>query len=207
MDYVGFTKRYIETAYFATSRSELLYDPLLGSRECSDAKYAATFTAERHGATSNGNQDVTIPILVGNISTGCLHDFSPLYYTQSSAAWSPKLSGQQQSPYPLGNSIHSNPDVHDSKKNHSNLCHLGFYLTGASLPLALLTALLSTAVTYGCLIHITHVSQLRMLNCPGKIPELVVHGLWLGRKSLGFLGMDVDWWISDEALAMKRGNT
>ncbi|KAG5231536.1 two-component response regulator APRR [Salix suchowensis] len=34
------------------------------------------------------------------------------------AAWSPKLSGQQQSPYPLGNSIHSNPDVHDSKKNH-----------------------------------------------------------------------------------------
>ncbi|KAJ6320119.1 hypothetical protein OIU78_015499 [Salix suchowensis] len=117
-DYVGFTKRYIETAYFATSRSELLHDPLLGSRECSHAKYAATFTAERHGATSNGNQDVTIPILVGNISTGCVHDFSPLYYTQSSAAWSPKLSGQQQSPYPLGNSIHSNPDVHDSKKNH-----------------------------------------------------------------------------------------
>ncbi|KAJ6675141.1 hypothetical protein OIU85_011325 [Salix viminalis] len=40
------------------------------------------------------------------------------YNTQSSAAWSPKLSGQQPSPYPLGNSIHSNPDVHDSKKNH-----------------------------------------------------------------------------------------
>ncbi|KAF9669138.1 hypothetical protein SADUNF_Sadunf14G0076900 [Salix dunnii] len=140
---------------------------------------------------------------------------SPPYYTRLREAFSPKLAGQQQSPYPLSNSIHSNPGVHDSRKNHRcsdetncnsvdqkndhqqsntepvdqvrhdspaagqsenmiicfdsikmglNLCHFGFYLTGASVPLAILTALLLTTVTYGCLIHITHVSRLRKFN-------------------------------------------
>ncbi|KAF9669137.1 hypothetical protein SADUNF_Sadunf14G0076800 [Salix dunnii] len=47
MAQVCFTKRYIETACFTTSCAELLYDPLLGSRECSHANYEGTFTAER----------------------------------------------------------------------------------------------------------------------------------------------------------------
>ena len=66
----------------------------------------------------------------------------------------------------------------------SNLCHLGFYLIGAFVPLAILTALLSTTVTYGCLIQIMHVSQLSKLSTPGKIPESRVHGSWLGRMQI-----------------------
>ncbi|XP_061961674.1 two-component response regulator-like APRR9 isoform X3 [Populus nigra] len=114
------------------------------SPELSSNQHAQNFNSisQRHGATLSGNQDMTIPIIgqsgkaelaypsprhglipvqrgmLGNISTEYGHDFSPLYYAQSSAAWSPKLAGWQQSPYPLSTSIHSNPDIHDSEKNH-----------------------------------------------------------------------------------------
>ncbi|XP_061969300.1 two-component response regulator-like APRR5 isoform X5 [Populus nigra] len=53
-----------------------------------------------------------------NISTGCGHVFSPLCYTQSNAAWNPNLAGRQQSPFPTTASVHSNPEVLDSKQNH-----------------------------------------------------------------------------------------
>ncbi|KAI9382228.1 hypothetical protein POPTR_014G106000v4 [Populus trichocarpa] len=114
------------------------------SPELSSNQHAQNINSisQRHGATLSGNQDMTIPIIgqsgkaelaypsprhglipvrrgmLDNISTEYGHDFSPLYYTQSSAAWSPKLAGWQQSPYPLSTSIHSNPDIHDSEKNH-----------------------------------------------------------------------------------------
>ncbi|XP_011039348.1 PREDICTED: two-component response regulator-like APRR9 isoform X2 [Populus euphratica] len=114
------------------------------SPELSSNQHAQNINSisQRHGATLSGNQDMTIPIIgqsgkaelaypsprnglipvrrgmLNNISTEYSHDFSPLYYTQSSAAWSPKLAGWQQSPYPLSTSIHSNPDIHDSEKNH-----------------------------------------------------------------------------------------
>jgi pseudo-response regulator 5 len=114
------------------------------SPELSSNQHAQNINSisQRHGAPLSGNQDMTIPIIgqsgkaelaypsprhglipvrrgmLDNISTEYGHDFSPLYYTQSSAAWSPKLAGWQQSPYPLSTSIHSNPDIHDSEKNH-----------------------------------------------------------------------------------------
>ncbi|KAH8517051.1 hypothetical protein H0E87_005125 [Populus deltoides] len=62
-----------------------------------------------------------IPVLgtrLDNISTGCGHVFSPLCYTQSNAAWNPNLAGRQQSPFPPTASVHSNPEVLDSKQNH-----------------------------------------------------------------------------------------
>ncbi|KAL9397107.1 hypothetical protein Peur_011360 [Populus x canadensis] len=62
-----------------------------------------------------------IPVLgtrLDNISTGCGHVFSPLCYTQSNAAWNPNLAGRQQSPFPTTASVHSNPEVLDSKQNH-----------------------------------------------------------------------------------------
>ncbi|KAG6784926.1 hypothetical protein POTOM_010640 [Populus tomentosa] len=62
-----------------------------------------------------------IPVLgtrLDNISTGCGHVFSPLCCTQSNAAWNPNLAGRQQSPFPTTASVHSNPEVLDSKQNH-----------------------------------------------------------------------------------------
>ena len=108
------------------------------SPELSSNQHAQNINSisQRHGASLSGNQDMTIPIIgqsgkaelaypsprhglipvrrgmLDNISTEYGHDLPPLYYTQSSAAWS------QQSPYPLSTSIHSNPDIHDSEKNH-----------------------------------------------------------------------------------------
>ncbi|KAG6786931.1 hypothetical protein POTOM_008552 [Populus tomentosa] len=62
-----------------------------------------------------------IPVLgtrLDNISTGCGHVFSPLCCTQSNAAWNPNFAGRQQSPFPTTASVHSNPEVLDSKQNH-----------------------------------------------------------------------------------------
>ncbi|KAJ6940628.1 hypothetical protein NC651_006688 [Populus alba x Populus x berolinensis] len=96
-----------------------------------------------HDASSSGNQEIMttpvigqsgkvelahpspqlglIPVLgtrLDNISTGCGHVFSPLCCTQSNAAWNPNLAGRQQSPFPTTASVHSNPEVLDSKQNH-----------------------------------------------------------------------------------------
>ncbi|CAK7348622.1 unnamed protein product [Dovyalis caffra] len=114
------------------------------SPELSSNQHAQNISSisQRHDATLSGNQEVmTTPVVqsgkaelaypsprlglipvprmrVDNSSTGYVHAFSSLYHTQSSATWTPKLVGRQQSPFPTSTSVHSNPEIHDSNQNH-----------------------------------------------------------------------------------------
>lgn len=55
-------------------------------------------------------------------------------------------------------------------------CRFGFYLIGA-------LGYLDCSVINDSNLWM-HVSQLSKLNTPGKIPELRVHGSWLGRMQI-----------------------
>ncbi|KAF9687989.1 hypothetical protein SADUNF_Sadunf02G0150500 [Salix dunnii] len=108
--------------------------------------------SQRHDASLSGNEEImttpvidqsgkaefahsspqlgSIPVLgtrLDNISSGSGRIFSPICYTESNAAWNIKFAGRQLSPFHTTTSVHSNPEVLDSKQNHRCSAETTYY--------------------------------------------------------------------------------